>query len=103
MNPFDLMKSLKEAQSQMESLKGELKDTVATGSAGGNIVQVKINGQFEVLEVKIDPIAVDPRDVQMLEDLIVAAHHDAMAKMQEQIHEKTAPLLKGFKLYGAEK
>ena len=70
-NPFEMMKNLKEVQNSMEKMKEEMKKISVTGSAGGNMVQVTLNGQFEVTAIKIDPIAVDPRDVNMLQDLIV--------------------------------
>lgn len=100
MNPFDLVKNLKDIQSQMTTMKEELKSLTATGSSGGNMVQIKINGQFEMVEIKIDPIAVDPRDVGMLQDLIVAANHDAMYKMQEIMKEKAGPMLSGMGIPG---
>lgn len=96
MNPFDMVKNLKNIESQMKTMKEELANLEVTGSAGGNMVQVTLNGQFEIKAVKIDPIAVDPRDVPMLQDLIVAAHHDALDKVQEQIKAKAGPMLGGF-------
>ena len=100
MNPFDLMKNVQNLQSQMNKLKDELGDLTATGSSGGNMVLVTVNGKFELVEIKIDPIAVDPRDVSMLQDLIVAAHRDAMDKIQEEIKAKSGPLLGGLNIPG---
>lgn len=100
MNPFDLVKNMQNLQSQMNKIKDELADLTATGSSGGNMVQVTVNGKFEMVEIKIDPIAVDPRDVPMLQDLIVAAHRDAMDKVQEELKEKTGPLLGGLNIPG---
>ncbi len=96
MNPFELMSNLKDLQAQAEKMKEELKNMTATGSAGGNMVQVTLNGQFELTAIKIDPIAVDPRDVNMLQDIIVAAHKDAIEKIQEQLKVKAGPMLSGF-------
>ncbi len=96
MNPFEMVKNLKNIESQVKTMKDELAKTSVVGSSGGGIVQVTINGSFELLSIKIDPIAVDPRDVPMLQDLIVAAHHAAMEKMQELIKEKAGPMLGGF-------
>ena len=70
----------------------------ATGSAGGNMVQVTLNGEFEMTSIKIDPIAVDPRDVNMLQDLIVAASHNASEKIKEAIASKAGPMLGGMGL-----
>lgn len=100
MNPFDLVKNLQGLQSQVNQLKEELSDLTATGSSGGNMVQVTVNGKFEMTEIKIDPIAVDPRDVPMLQDLIVAAHRDALDKIQDAIKEKAGPMLGGLDIPG---
>ena len=97
-NPFEMMKNLKEVQNSMEKMKEELKKISVTGSAGGNMVQVTLNGQFEVTAIKIDPIAVDPRDVNMLQDIIIAAHHDAMEKVQEQLKARSSEMLGGMDL-----
>ena len=100
MNPFDLVKNMQNLQGQMEKMKEELGEMTATGSSGGNMVQVTLNGKFEMVSIKIDPIAVDPRDVPMLQDLIVAASHDATEKVQELIKEKSGSLLGGMNIPG---
>ena len=97
-NPFDLVKNLKNLEGTMNTMKEELANISETGSAGGNIVQVTLNGKFELTDIKLDPIAVDPRDIQMLQDLIKAAHHDAMDKIQEAIKEKSGALLGGMNI-----
>lgn len=99
-NPFDLVKNLKNLEGTMNTMKEELANISETGSAGGNIVQVTLNGKFELTDIKLDPIAVDPRDIQMLQDLIKAAHHDAMDKIQEAIKEKSGELLGGMNIPG---
>lgn len=99
-NPFDLIKNLKNLEGTMNTMKEELAQISETGSSGGNIVNVTLNGKFEITDIKIDPIAVDPRDVQMLQDLIKAAHHDAMDKVQEAIKEKSGSLLGGLNIPG---
>jgi len=95
MNPFELMKNMKNIESQMKNMKQEMAAMRVTGSAGGNMVSVTLNGAFELLEIKIDPIAVDPRDVGMLQDIIVAAHHAAMEKVQEEMKSKYGAMLGG--------
>lgn len=100
MNPFDMLKNIEQMKSQLGTMQEELKQITATGSSGGNIVNVTINEKFEIINLKLDPICVDPRDVQMLQDLIVAAHHDAMSKIQEAIKEKYGPLLNGMNIPG---
>ncbi|MBO7175458.1 MAG: YbaB/EbfC family nucleoid-associated protein, partial [Spirochaetaceae bacterium] len=63
MNPFDILKNAQNFKDQFNKVQEDLKYLQATGSAGGNIVKVTINGQFQVQRVELDPIAVDPRDV----------------------------------------
>lgn len=92
-NLAGMQEQLKKAQEQMESL-------TATGSAGGNMVQVTLNGKFDLLDIQLDPICVDNRDVQMLQDLIKAAHHNAMEKVQEELKNNSASLLSGLNIPG---
>ena len=95
-NPFDILKNAKSIQEQFTRMQEELATVVVTGSSGGGIVKVSLNGQFELLSVTLDPIAVDPRDVPMLQDLIVAAHADAQEKIKEILKTKLGPLAGGF-------
>ncbi len=99
-NPFDLMKNLGNIQGEVTKAQEELKTIVATGSAGGGIVKVTLNGSMEMLAVELDPIAVDPRDITMLQDLIVAATRDATSKIKENIKEKMGPMLGGLNIPG---
>ena len=92
-NPADLFKNAQAIKEQAEAMQKQLKDVAITGSAGGNIVKITLNGQFEILDVEIDPIAVDPRDIPMLQNLIIAAHHDAQQKMQNMLKQKLGPAL----------
>ena len=96
MNPFDLMKNLKDLQGTMNQMREDLKNLSVTGSSGGNMVQVTLNGNMEMLSIKLDPLCVDNRDVPMLQDLIVAAHHDAMSKIQEEIKDRLGPMIGSF-------
>ena len=100
MNPFDMLKNIQSMKEQLGNIQEELAEITATGSSGGDIVNVTLNGKFEIVSVKLDPICVDPRDVQMLQDLIIAAHHDAMTKIQENIKAKYGPLLNGMNIPG---
>jgi len=92
-NPFDpaslgslgdlvgnLMGQVQQVQSNIEQAKDQLRDKTVEGRAGGGIVTVAANGAGEVLRVTIDPVAVDPRDVPMLEDLVTAAVNDALVQ-----------------------
>ncbi|MBR4179353.1 MAG: YbaB/EbfC family nucleoid-associated protein [Treponema sp.] len=98
MNPFDLLKNTQAIKEQSEKLQRELEDLRAEGSSGGRMVTVTLNGKFQMMDIKLDPICVDNRDVKMLEDLIVAAHKAACDNIQEKIKEKSASLLGGMDL-----
>ena len=100
MNPFELFKNTQALKEQAEKLKEEIAALTATGSSGGKMVTVKINGKFEMLEIHLDPLCVDNRDVKMLEDLIVAAQHDAVENMQNLIKEKTTDMVSGMNIPG---
>jgi len=96
MNPFEILKNAKSLQDQFGKMQAELSNVSVTGSSGGGIVKVTLNGQFELLSVMLDPIAVDPRDITMLQDLIVAAHADASEKVKELLKTKLGPMAGGF-------
>ena len=98
MNPFDLLKNTQAIKEQSEKLQAELADIRAEGSSGGRMVTITLNGKFEMMGIKLDPICVDNRDVQMLEDLIVAAHKNAIENVQEQIKSKSQSLVGGMDL-----
>ena len=98
MNPFDLLKNTQAIKEQSEKLQRELEDLRAECSSGGRMVTVTLNGTFQMMDIKLDPICVDNRDVKMLEDLIVAAHKAACDNIQEKIKEKSASLLGGMDL-----
>ena len=98
MNPFNLLKNTQALKEQSEQLQQELLAIRAEGSSGGRMVTVTINGKFEIVDLKLDPICVDNRDVQMLQDLIIAAHKNAMDNVQEQIKAKSSELLGGLDL-----
>lgn len=99
-NPFDLLKNAGAIKEQLAQAQEEMKKISVTGSSGGGIVTVTMNGQFEITNVHLDPIAVDPRDVKMLEDLIVAASHDAQSRIQEEIKGKIGPMAEGLNIPG---
>lgn len=78
-----MMRQAQKMQQDAMRAKEELENTIFEGSASGGLVKVEINGAFEMQSVKIDPSVVDPEDVEMIEDLIVAAFNDAKAKAEE--------------------
>ena len=94
MNPFDMMKNLGGLQNQLKEAQEKF------GSSGGNMVNVTVNGKFEMVDIKLDPICVDNRDVPMLQDLILAAHHAAVESMQEKMKSELGPMLGGMNIPG---
>ena len=92
------IENTKAIKEQSDKLQAELEELTAEGSSGGRMVTVTLNGKFELMGIKLDPICVDNRDVQMLEDLIVAAHKNAMENIQEKIKSKSSDILGGLDL-----
>lgn len=88
MNMNALLKQAQEMQDQMMAAQEALKDEEVEASAGGGMVKVKISGDLEVREVKIDPEAVDPEDVEMLSDLVQAATNEAIRSAQQLAESK---------------
>ncbi len=89
-NPFEIFKQLQGLQSKMGEIQAKLKTVRATGSAGGGLVTVEVNGQMQVEKVTIAPEAVDPRDIQLLQDLVLAAVADALDRLKEKIREEVS-------------
>ena len=87
-------------QRQMEESQKELEEKAFTASAGGGVVEVTISGKREVTKVKIDPDAVDPDDVEMLEDLIVAGVNEASKKVDDLMAQEMSKITGGMKLPG---
>jgi DNA-binding YbaB/EbfC family protein len=79
----DLLASAQRMQEQLLAARAEAETQEVEGQAGGGMVKVRVTGGMEFQGVTIDPSAVDPDDVPMLEDLVLAALHDAVAKAQE--------------------
>lgn len=94
------MKMIQQMQNKMAKIQEELEDTSVQGTAGGGVVTATANGQRALLSVKIDPSAVDPEDVEMLEDLILAAVQDAMEKASALAEDKMGALTGGMKIPG---
>ena len=88
MNMNALMQQAKKMQEQMLKAQEELDSAEVIGKAGGEMVVVKMNGKKEIKSIKLDKTAVDPDDIEMLEDLIIVAIKDASAKAEELSKEK---------------
>jgi DNA-binding YbaB/EbfC family protein len=90
------MKQAQKMQEQMAEAQAELAEAELTGTAGGGLVTVTIRGTGEVTAVRIDPKAVDPDDVETLEDLVLAAFHNATGAVRELTEQKMGPLTAGL-------
>ena len=92
MNMNALMQQAKRMQEQMLKAQEELEQAEVVGKAGGEMVTVVMNGKKEIKSIKLDKTAVDPDDVEMLEDLIIVAINDASAKADEMSKDKMGPM-----------
>ena len=96
----NLMKQAQQMQQKMMKLQEEIAQKTLDASVGGGMVTVTVNGKSEVLRIKIEPQVVDPDDVEMLEDLIVAGVNEALRKAQEMMAEEMSKLTGGLKIPG---
>lgn len=94
------MKMIQQMQNRLAKIQQELAETVVEGTAGGGVVTARVTGSKEFEGIKIDPSAVDPDDVELLEDLITAAITDAMTKAQTLSEDKLSALTGGMKIPG---
>ena len=97
-NLGQMMKQAQEMQTKMAEMQERLAETEVTGASGGGMIQVTLNGKGEMRGVSIDPALVDPSEVAVLEDLIVAATNDAKAKVEAQLAQKMGELTGGLGL-----
>ena len=101
MNPFgDPRKLMKQLQQAQERIQTEIAALVIEASAGGGMVKVEMDGQKRVRSLRIDPEVVNKDDVDMLQDLVLAAVNEASRKVDEAIQEKVGGLAGGMKLPG---
>lgn len=91
-NMQQLMKQAQQMQRKLQEAQQEIAETEVTGSAGGGMVEVKMMADKTPVSVSIKPEAVDPDDVEMLEDMILAAFNDAIAQADETSKELMGPL-----------
>ena len=91
----DMMKQAQKLQKQMLEMQEEIAKKTVEGSAGGGMVKVIANGQLDILEVKIDPEVIDPEDVELLEDLIVAAITNARDKAKSLMETEMGKVIPG--------
>jgi len=97
-NMQQMMQQVQKMQRDMEAAQEELKSEIVEASAGGGMVTVKVSGALEVREVKIDPAAVDPEDVEILGDMVLAAVNEALRNAQELAERKMGGATGGLDL-----
>ncbi len=96
----DIMKQAQKMQAKMAEIQEELADKVVEATSGGGMVKVLANGRQEILSIQIEPDVVDPEDVEMLQDLVVAAVNDALRKSQEMMAEEMKKITGGMSIPG---
>ncbi len=96
----NIMKQAQQMQKKMLEVQEELGNRTVEATVGGGMVSVTVNGKNEVLQVKVEPQVVDPDDVEMLEDLIVAGVNEALRKAQEMASAEMGKLTGGLKIPG---
>jgi nucleoid-associated protein EbfC len=94
----NMMKQAQELQGRMADLQAEMERSVVEGRSGGGLVVVILNGKGEMTSVKIDPSLLNPDEAEIVEDLVVAAHTDAKAKVEQLLQEKMQSLTGGLPL-----
>ncbi|GHT75922.1 hypothetical protein FACS1894124_7840 [Spirochaetia bacterium] len=99
-NPFDILKNAQKIQEQMGSFQEKLGGINVTGSAGGGMVEIDLNGRMELLAIRIEPEVVNPQDVTMLEDLITAAFSSAFEKVKEEVSREMGAMAGGIGMPG---
>ena len=95
-----MLKQVQQMQTDMAKAQAELKDEIVEASAGGGMVTVKVSGDLELKEIRIDPEAVDPEDVDLLQDMVLAATNEALRSAQELANRKLGGLTGGLDLGG---
>ena len=92
------MKQAQKFQAKIAKLQDELGDRTVEASAGGGMITVVVNGRQEVLSINIEREVVDPEDVEMLQDLILAAVNDGLTKAKDMVSEEMGQLTKGLNI-----
>lgn len=97
-NLGQMMKQAQEMQAKMAEMQSRLAEIEGPGQAGAGMVSVVLNGKGELRSLKIDPKLADPAEIEVLEDLVVAAFNDAKGKVEAAVQEETQKLMGGLKL-----
>jgi DNA-binding YbaB/EbfC family protein len=97
-NIGNMMRQAQEMQTRLANMQNELGSAELHGSSGGGMVSVILNGRGEAKKITLDPKVVDPNDVGMLEDLIIAAYNDARKKIEQHVESETQKIMGGMAL-----
>jgi len=100
MGGFDLQDLMSKAKAQYESMQRKMQETVVEASSGGGTVTAKMDGRKQLLSLRIDPEAVKSGDVEMLQDLILAAVNEAVRKVDAQMQSTLSGMLGGLNIPG---
>ena len=95
-----MIKQAKQVQEQIIKMQEELKEREIETSAGGGAITVRVNGKQELIAIKISPEVVDPDDIEMLEDLVIAAVNEGIRQSQEMVSTEMAKITGGFNIPG---
>lgn len=99
-NMKNMIKQAKKMQEQMAKMQEELQEREIEVSAGGGVINLVINGKQEIKSIKINPEVVDPDDIEMLEDLILAAVNEGVRKSQDMVSEEMSKITGGLNIPG---
>ncbi|MCE7792804.1 YbaB/EbfC family nucleoid-associated protein [Salipaludibacillus sp. CUR1] len=99
-NMGNMMKQMQKMQKDMQKAQEQLKEETVEATAGGGMVKVIASGEKRILDIQINEEAVDPDDVEMLEDLVLAATNEALNKVDDVVNEKMGKFTKGMNLPG---
>jgi len=97
---MNIQQMMKQAQQMQQRLQKQMEELRVEATAGGGMVTVVVNGQKQVQQIKIDPEVVSKDDVEMLQDLIVAAINDAHRKVEEELSKSMGGMMGGMKIPG---
>ena len=97
-NLGQMLKQAQQMQARMQEMQERLATVEVTGTSGGGMVTVTLSGKGDVKKIKLDKSIVDPNEVEVLEDLVVAAFNDAKGRVERQVAEETEKLTGGLKL-----
>ena len=98
MNQMQMMKQAQKMQEELLKMQEQLEQTVYTATAGGGVVTASVSGKRELTALEIDPDAVDPEDVEMLQDMVIAAVNEALRKAEEAANANMSKLTGGLNL-----